>query len=354
MKNTNKVVVLVAFAAALSLSCQREILKPEIPGEFEKSTGNLPGTGLEVNSPKVINGYLAFPDLKAFGKTMESLQKEGMNLSSWEKQFQGYQSLRAVQEIAKESEETTSVPSWNTADIPDPYFRAVLNNSGRIQIADTLYQFEPGKEKGIAYAIPQASIGQVVTGSIKPSAVKGVVIHHTTMTLLPFPRWADDPIRIDDPSSWNLCQFPGSFMMPWWGQKGGSIFHDDNGVELPRDNGRRIRIDYHRWRVGYIFYSSIGIRVKIYKDTRLGGWLSNIKMDKVFMEGCTKGQIITPGLGPLSFHENATISATNTNELEKTLKWSAAPMHTEIIPEHFNFHFKADFRTKHVERYIKE
>lgn len=354
MKNTNKVVVLVAFAAALALSCQREILKPEITGEFEKSTGILPGTGSEVNGPKVINGYLAFPDLKAFGKTMESLQKEGMNLSSWEKQFKGYQSLRAVQEIAKESEETTSVPSWNTADIPDPYFRAVLNNSGRIQIADTLYQFEPGKEKGIAYAIPKASIGQVVTGSIKPSAVKGVVIHHTTMTLLPFPRWADDPIRIDDPSFWNLCQFPGSFMMPWWGQKGGSIFHDDNGVELPRDNGRRIRIDYHRWRVGYIFYSSIGIRVKIYKDTRLGGWLSNIKMDKVFMEGCTKGQIITPGLGPLSFHENATISATNTNELEKTLKWSAAPMHTEIIPEHFNFHFKAYFRTKPVERYIKE
>jgi hypothetical protein len=84
MKKTNKVAVLVAFAAALALSCQREILKPEITGEFEKSTGILPGTGLEINGPKVTNGYLAFEDLKSFGKTMEYLQKEGMNLSSWE------------------------------------------------------------------------------------------------------------------------------------------------------------------------------------------------------------------------------------------------------------------------------
>ncbi len=130
--------------------------------------------------------------------------------------------------------------------------------------------------------------------------------------------------------------------------------HDDNGVELPRDNGRRIRIDYHRWRVGYIFYSSIGVRVKIYKDTRLAGWLSNIRMDKVSMEACTKGKIITPGLFPVNFSENTAVSASNTNELERTLKWSSALLHTEVIPEHFNFHFKAYFRTKPVERYIRE
>ncbi|MOA32602.1 hypothetical protein D3C78_1538380 [compost metagenome] len=72
------------------------------------------------------------------------------------------------------------------------------------------------------------------------------------------------------------------------------------------------------------------------------------------MEACTKGKIITPGLFPVNFSENTAVSGSNTNELERTLKWSSAPMHTEVVPEHFNFHFKAYFRTKPVERYIRE
>ncbi|WP_222165922.1 hypothetical protein [Edaphocola aurantiacus] len=297
--------------------------------------------------------YLAFASMQTFNRAMEQMQGDKESPELFEKRYPGYRSMRLLQDSIQGLEDQSG-SIWSQANIPDPYFRTVLSAEGRIRIADTLYQFEPGKEQGIAYAVPMASAKELLSGKTPPQKIKGVAIYQTTMNMLPFPKWADDPIKIDDPSTWELCRFPDSFMIPWWGQKGGAVYHDDSGAELPRDNGRRIRIDYHRWRVGYVFYSSIGIRVKIWKDTRFGGWMSNIRMDKVFMEACTEGRIITPGIFPVPFHENAILSADNTNVLEKTLKWSAAPMHTEVMPEHFNFHFKALFRGRPVERYINE
>ena len=353
MKKTMHMIGAFGLTAILLSACNREFIAEQPISKIEDNTGYLPSTGPEQNPVSLKEDFLVFPNMNVFNATIKALQN-GKDLASWEKQFKGYESFRSLRQKFETAEIENNGGSLENMDMPDEFFKTILSTNGRVQIADTLYQFEPAKEKVIAYAIPVSQADQVLTGKIPAASAKGVVAYFPTISLLPFPRWEDEPIRINDPVNWNVCDFPNSFLMPWWGQKGGSIYHDDNGIELPKDNGRRIRIDYHRWRVGYIFYSSIGIRVKIYKETRLAGWLSNIRMDKVSMEACTKGKIITPGLFPVNFSENAAISASNTNELERTLKWSSAPMHTEVVPEHFNFHFKTYFRTKPVERYIRE
>ncbi|WP_313156021.1 hypothetical protein [Sphingobacterium multivorum] len=353
MKKTMHMIGAFGFAAILLSACNQEFIAEQPISKVNDSGGYLPPTGTEQNSVGVKAGFLVFPNMEVFNNTIKTLQS-GKDLENWEGQFKNYESFRNLRQKYESTKEGFAENPLMNMDMPDRYFRTILSSTGRIQIADTLYQFEPEKDKVIAYAIPVRQADEIINGKLPAASAKGVVTYFPTISLMPFPRWEDNPVHVDDPQAWNVCDFPNAFLLPWWGQKGGSIYHDDNGVELPRDNGRRIRIDYHRWRVGYVFYSSIGVRVKIYKDTRLAGWLSNIRMDKVSMEACTKGKIITPGLFPVNFSENTAVSGSNTNELERTLKWSSAPMHTEVVPEHFNFHFKAYFRTKPVERYIRE
>ncbi|WP_343560932.1 hypothetical protein [Sphingobacterium sp.] len=353
MKKTMQIIGALGFTVMLLSACNQEFIAEQPISKVNESGGYLPSTGPEQNLVSVKAGFLVFPNMEVFNNTIKALQS-GKDLENWEGQFKNYESFRSLRQKYESTKESLAENPLMNMDMPDVYFRTILSSNGRVQIADTLYQFEPEKEKVIAYAIPVRQADEIINGKLPAASAKGVATYFPTISLMPFPRWEDNPVRVDDPQAWNVCDFPNAFLLPWWGQKGGSIYHDDNGVELPRDNGRRIRIDYHRWRVGYVFYSSIGVRVKIYKDTRLAGWLSNIRMDKVSMEACTKGKIITPGLFPVNFSENAAVSASNTNELERTLKWSSAPMHTEVVPEHFNFHFKAYFRTKPVERYIRE
>jgi hypothetical protein len=277
------------LTVAVLAGCRQDVFpeKKEAIGNETDSTGPL------LKPVQKEHDYLAFSSLESFNRVMEQLQNDKLPMAEFAKEFEGYRSMHMLQDSLQQVE-VGSDNIWTAANIPDPYFRTVLSAEGRIRIADTLYQFEPGMEQGTAYAIPIAGAEALLKGQTSAAKIKGVNIYQTTMNLLPFPRWSDDPIKIDDPSKWEVCSFPSGFMFPWQGQKGGSIYHDDNGAELPRDNGRRIRIDYHRWRVGYVFYSSIGIRVKIWKDTRLGGWMSNIRMDKASMEGCARGWSLHP------------------------------------------------------------
>ncbi|MNU20705.1 hypothetical protein D3C71_89540 [compost metagenome] len=290
--------------------------------------------------------WQSFNTMEDFTKTMQQLHSySDKELAAWEQVQAGFVSWRSNTENSSDSTIT---------DIPDAALATVINSQGRIQIADTIYQFVPGEKQRITYSIPSRYITDLRNGKTGYASWSGVKINDVTMTWLPFPRW-EDPERIlsPDPNT-DICDFPSAFMFPWWGQKGGQIYHGDNGSELPRDNGRRVRIEYHRWRVGFLFYSSAGVRVKAWKDTRFGGWMSTVNMDHVTIKSCIKGIIIIPGLFPQAFHESVNLSATNTNKLEKTLKWAATPMHVEVLPEHFNLRFKVNYKGQQIDRFIRE
>lgn len=303
---------------------------------------------LVIEEPKteVPSSWQTFKSLKEFDLTMKTLQRLSYpELVKWEINQPGFKSWRTMAELGTDG---------SVADIPDAGFATVLNKEGRIQIADTIYQFVPGVQQGTAYAIPEIHKPLIIKGVKKFLELKGTKAYNITLTWLPFPRWEDeDKIVIPEPA-YNICDFPNTFLLPWWGQKGGQIFHADNGAELSRDNGRRVRIDYHRWRVGYLFYSSAGVRVKAWKDTRLAGWLSNINMDRVSIESCIRGKIVIPGLFPANFQESVSLSTTNDNKLEKTLQWATAPMHVEILPEHFNLKFSVTYKEQSINRFIRE
>lgn len=318
-------------------SCKQTItLEEETP-----ETDTVPKPLKEVQSI-----WMSYKTMADFSRNIKQLQEYNPEeLATWEKKQEGFISWRTLAESTMDS---------TVADIPDAAFARLLSKDGRLQIADTIYQFVPGQQQGTAYAIPEVYKPVLIRGVKDFMALKGTKAYNITLTWLPFPRWGDeDRIVIPDPA-YNICDFPNSFLFPWWGQKGGQIFHADNGAELIRDNGRRVRIDYHRWRVGYLFYSSAGVRVKAWKDTRLAGWLSNINMDRVSIESCIRGKIVIPGLFPANFQESVSLSTTNDNKLEKTLQWATAPMHVEILPDHFNLKFSVTYRGQSINRFIRE
>ena len=332
-------ILTIAIGALLFGSCKEKIWDVTLP--MEKVTTPIKETD-ELNSDVP---WKTFATIKEFEQTMATLH--GLHedeLQTWEKNQNGFTSWH-TQTLAQND---------STADIPDIQFATILSKDGRIQIADTIYQFVPGTKEGIAYAIPVKYQEQLLEGKTDYRNWKGVSTYGISLTLMPFPKWLDPDNAIEPEPNISICNFPSSFLLPWWGHKGDQIFHSNNGSELPRDNGRRVRIDYHRWRVGFLFYSSAGVRVKAWKDTRLAGWMSTINMDNVQLESCIQGKVVIPGLFPQNFHESVSMYATNTNKLEKTLIWAAAPMHVEILPEHFTIKFKATYKGQPVSRFVRE
>lgn len=299
----------------------------------------------------VRQGWLTFSGIPAFEATMKKLQAaaEVESLSVWEKQHKGYTSWRTevLSRVPDEQEGETRL------DIPDMLLTTVLNKDGRIQIADTIYQLV-GQKEPVLYAIPVIQEAALLKG-MQPERIIGAIAHKVGLHLMPFfPSWQDnDRVVFPEPNT-NICNYPNQVLFPWWGQKGGLIYQANNGTELPQDNGRQVRLDYHRWRVGFLFYSSIGVRVKLYKNTRLAGWMSTVKMDRASIQSCSKGNVIIPGLIPVGYNAQVSASATNTNSLERTLKWVAAPLHVEVIPEHFNFDFSVTYRGAKISRSIIE
>ncbi|OJV54260.1 MAG: hypothetical protein BGO31_12985 [Bacteroidetes bacterium 43-16] len=317
--------------------------------------------GSELDKKMVVQAYegvsvkrdwIAFNDIKSFENTMRNLhamETEEVR-QRWEKGFKGYSSWRA--NLPEElSEDKDSAPQ---VDIPDAALTMVLNQDGRIQIADTIYQVGMDKQDAVLYAIPTSREAELLKGR-EPGSISNVMIHRIGLTLQPFfPRWDDGGKAIIPSPDTEICDFPTSPLFPWWGQRGGLIYADNNNTQLQQDNGRQVRIDYHRWRVGFIFYSSAGIRVKTYKHTRLGGWMSTVQMNHVSMQACSKGNVLIPGFIPVPYHCQVSASASNTNKLERTIKWAAAPLHVEVLPQNFNFRFHVNYRGQQISRFIKE
>ncbi|MNI04206.1 hypothetical protein D3C73_571240 [compost metagenome] len=332
-------IMTIAIGVLLSSSCKEKIWDSTL--QIEKVTNPTNETDEITNSLP----WQSFKSIQDFEQTINKLHSlHEDELQSWEKSQKGFTSWYSK----------TYMQNDSAAEIPDIQFATLLSKDGRIQIADTIYQFVPGVKDGIAYAIPNKYQSNLMKGETDYRNWKGVATYAITLTMLPFPKW-QDPEKVTQPEPGvSICDFPNTFLLPWWGQKGDQIFHSDNGSELPKDNARRVRIDYHRWRVGFLFYSSAGVRVKAWKDTRFGGWMSTINMDNVQLESCIEGKVIIPGLFPQNFHESVSMYATNTNKLEKTMTWAAAPMHVEVLPEHFNIKFKVTYKGQPISRFVRE
>lgn len=351
MKNThmkrNRIGVIAALIGLVGLvACNNEL---DLGARSEWGAEKDILENVEQYEIKLNNDWLHFPDIGSFEKTIAELEKLGSDedLDKWESKYEGFNSWSSSM-----SEEIFDDARATGIDIPDPLLTAVLSKQGRIQIADTVYQVQQEKDKPLLYAIHEKHAVDIAEG-VDPAKISAKV-YTLGLLILPFPRWQDREYEVNPNPGGNICDFPSSPLFPWWGQKGDMIYNANDGQELQRDNGRNVRIEYHRWRVGFIFYSSAGVRVKIMKHTRLGGWMSTVKMNTVNIQACTKGLIVIPGLLPVPYHSQTSASGNNVNKLERTLKWAAAPLHVEVLPHHFNFKFEANYKGQQVSRFVRE
>ncbi|MNJ95283.1 hypothetical protein D3C87_129910 [compost metagenome] len=342
----NRLMAIVAIAGLLAMGSCKNDSALDLWTEKQEDV-----TGIDESSDKHANGWLVFNDIKEFENTMAKLSaaENKESLAAWAKQNKNFTSWAAIAEA-----DTIESKQSLKLDLPDPLLSTVLNSDGRIQIADTIYQMDIHKDTPVLYAFPSRYEKDLIKG-ITPEGVKQVVIHKIGLTLMPFfPKWEETgKVAIPEPYS-EICDYPGGSLIPWWGQKGDLIYNANSGAELTKDNGRQVRVDYHRWRVGFVFYSSAGIRVKLQKDTRLGGWMSTIKMNNVSIEACSRGDVFIPGLLPIPYNAQVSASATNTNKIERTVKWAAAPFHVEVLPRNFNFRFNVNYKGQTVSRFIRE
>ncbi|CDT07113.1 exported hypothetical protein [Sphingobacterium sp. PM2-P1-29] len=346
IKNRNRLLVIAAVAGLIGMnSCKNDAGLDLLTEKHEAvQTGSK-------NESEESQNWLVFRDIKMFESTIAKLASLDDNelLSQWARKNKGFVSWEAVAEgDTVESKEKVKI------DLPDPLLATVLNKDGRIQIADTIFQMDILKERPVLYAIPSRYEKDLKNGE-SPAGIRDVVMHSIGLTLLPyFPKWEETGhVSIPEPKS-EICDFPGSAVFPWWGQKGDLIYTANNGAELSKDNGRQVRIDYHRWRVGFVFYSSAGVRVKLQKNTRLGGWMSTINMNQVNIQACSRGDVLIPGLPTIPYHAQVSASASNTNKIERTVKWSAAPFHVEVLPRNFNFRFSVNYKGQQISRFIRE
>ncbi|OJV52481.1 MAG: hypothetical protein BGO31_07475 [Bacteroidetes bacterium 43-16] len=347
----NRLWAIVAIAGLLGLSsCKNEpVMAPTTEKQVLQSKGTLSESGSIISQK---HDWLSFKDIRAFESTVTTLEsfKEPEELEQWLSQFKGFKTWKSgePEEVGGNSDQEVRI------DIPDALLTTLLSASGRIQIADTIYQLGHDHKAPLLFAVPQNKEADLLKGR-EPGFITGTIAHQIGLHLMPFfPKWEDNERVVTPYPVSEICNYPNQVLFPWWGQKGDYIYQDNNGNELTKDNGRNVRIDYHRWRVGFLFYSSAGVRVKIYKDTRLGGWMSTVKMNHVFLEACSKGIILVPGLIPVPYNAQISASSSNTNSLERTVKWVAAPLHVEVLPHHFNFNFTVNYKGQLISRFIRE
>jgi hypothetical protein len=332
---------------------------------------------LEARGPEISNGWLSFPTLKSFENTMSILHgkyQEPKQLATWEELYnrKGFSSLRKLYEqIDADTSEDRRAPTVDSLirsnqlfNCPDSWFATVLNKDGNIQIADTIYSFRPAAKGQEGYAIPARYAAELARGA-EPLKLPGAKLHRISFDFLELPnfQWPDewhvpdhDPIVIPNLP---ICEYPSGNMPNWWGQSGGDIYRGNDGTPFPEHNGRQVKLNFHRWRVGYIFYASAGIRVKMLKHTRFAGWQSVTYADEMIMDACCKGNVFIPGLPLIGFNEQVSpgwpqFARYAENNFEKTMKWTASGVFNEIILQHFNFHFRVNYRGRLAERYIRQ
>ncbi|WP_029274607.1 hypothetical protein [Pedobacter borealis] len=370
----NKIYVKTLYAVLTSISllyaCKRtESMEPD--KTFAPS--GLLSLPIQSNAvgPTVSSGWLNFTSHEQFNAVMKTLHEkydQPEKLSIWETAYnrQGYTSLRRFYEQTDaDTSEYRKAPTADSLinankllDCPDSWFATVLNKDGYIQIADTVYSFRPGNEKGEAYAIPAKHIKKILSG-VRPTTIEGTKVHFSSFLKVPFIRWPEQGNEQIGPMRLSICAFPGPLMPNFWGQSGGDIYGGDNGDTFPEHNGRTVKLNYHRWRVGYIFYASTGIRCKMWKHTRFAGWQSVTYADQMIMEACCKGYAATAGSSPYPFNSSTSptwpgFTKYAENNFEKTMKWVGSPIFSEILLEHFNFHFKVNYRGRVAERSIRQ
>jgi hypothetical protein len=360
-------------AVALMYACKRTEAAPEEsnPVRLKSIEALQPGQALI----SVENGWLNFPSMKSFNAIMEELHgkyEDVRGIANWEQAYKGYTSLRKQYElIDADTSENRRLPTTDSLIrsnkilyCPDTRFATVLNKDGYIQIADTIYSFRPGVKSQEGYAVPSKYAQQLVRGAA-PLTIPGAKLHRISFEMLQFPQWQwpdewhvpdHDPIVIPNLP---ICQYPSGNMPNWWGQSGGDIYEGNDGDNFPEHNGRTVKLNFHRWRVGYIFYASAGIRLKMLKHTRFAGWQSVTYADEMVMDACCKGNVFIPGLPLIGFNEQVSPGWPNfaryaENSFEKTMKWTASGVFNEIILEHFNFHFRVNYRGRIAERYIRQ
>lgn len=358
-----------AFLFALLTGMILVSCKKSVPGTGTDTgtTTPTPGDDGTVVSTNVIaqHGWLKFATLKDFKATMTQLHNFPLEkLKDWDGKFAEFESLRKKYELldADENDERSTPGSealmqrGQLLDCPDSRFATVLSSSGRIQIADTLYVFPADQFDGKSYAVPERYIEPFLKGQ-DVFKMDGVATRLTSFIWSPFPRWLDGNASIVDPShNFGICNFPNNLLINWWGQKGEDLYADNNNNGLPQHNGRTVKLNYHRWRVGYGFYSSVGVRVKMWKNTRLAGWLSNVKFKEASLEACANGIVLQHAMisVPFSSRIGPGVTRNNDNAFEHTLHWSADPVFTLIFLHHFNFKFKVNYEGHTIERFIRE
>lgn len=360
---------LAIFGGSVMYACKQSV--DMMPTELESQGLKVPVDVIGGQGPEVANGWLNFPTMESFNSTMKLLHEKFEDtdrLKEWENRYskQGYTSLnKYYQQIDADTSETRRAPTVDSLihlnkilDCPDSWFATVLNKKGFIQIADTVYSFKPGNKEGEAYAIPARSVKEIVSG-VDPVSIKGTKIHYTSFKRVPFIRWGEVGDLTIGQDRLPICFTNGGAMGSFWGQVGGDIYAGDNGDTFPEHNGRTVKMNYHRWRVGYIFYASAGVRMKMWKHTRFAGWQSVTYADQMTMEACLKGRAVTAGTFPYPFTSYTSptwpgFTKYAENNFEKTLKWVGSPIFSEIALEHFNFHWKLNYRGRIAERSIRQ
>ncbi|WP_448635374.1 hypothetical protein [Pedobacter panaciterrae] len=378
MKRKFYLMMLVVLGTAIGLMYACKKSDGREPDEKPVGSLNNPIPLLEAGGPYVSNGWLRFPTLKSFENTMSHLHGKYQNpgeLGKWEVLYNrgGFTSLRKFYEqIDADTSENRKAPTvdslFKTKQLficPDSWFATVLNKNGFIQVADTVYSFRTGQKSQEGYAVPAKYATELVRGA-KPLTLPGAKMHRISFDFLEFPQWQwPDDWHVPQPSdpivipNFPICQYPSGNMPNWWGQSGGDIYRGNDGTPFPEHNGRQVKLNYHRWRVGYIFYASAGIRVKMLKHTRFAGWQSVTYADEMVMDACCKGNVFIPGLPLIPFNEQVSPGWPNfaryaENNFEKTMKWTASGVFNEIILQHFNFHFRVNYRGRIAERYIRQ
>lgn len=242
-------------------------------------------------------------------------------------------------------------------DCPDYAFATIVTLAGNVQIGDTIYAYGlPGDQ---AAAVP-AMYSEQLAGGDDVSSLDGVRNFGTAMRA-PFVRHYQDEDGVIGVITSEICINPTRFSN-WWGQLEHHLYKDDNDNELPKHNNRPVRLTYSRWRTSYGIYTSIGVRLKMYKKTQFAGWSSVTNANYMMLEACCSGQVNYSNNPSVIFNNEQTSPAWpnlieyGVNSMSKTLKFSAGfgNFFPDIVLTKLNVHFKVDYRGAIIERMVRD